>query len=125
MKNNNILTISIGLIIGLVIGSGITWYLTNDFVGNAVIEAELKFNELLEVEKSKYQNELNQVARLQENLEYNLASAELAIDSLNTTISTRNKELNRIKKKYNDQMSSINGMSHNELTEFFAKRYAE
>ena len=27
------------------------------FVNNATIEAELKFNELLETEKSKYQNE--------------------------------------------------------------------
>lgn len=121
----NVLTISIGLLIGLAIGSSITWYLTSDFVGNAVVEAELKFNELLEAEKSKYQNEIDNITRIQENLEYNLASAEIAIDSLNTTISTRSQELNRIKKKYNDQISSINGMSHNELTEFFAKRYAE
>lgn len=119
----NILTICIGLLIGLVIGSSITWYLTSDFVNNAVVEAELKFNELLEAEKSKYQNELGQVTRIQENLEYNLASAELAIDSLNTTISTRSKELDKIRKKYAEQMSDIDGMSHNELTDFFAKRY--
>ena len=121
----NVLTISIGLLIGLAIGSSITWYLTSDFVTNVAIEAELKFNELLEAEKSKYQNEIDNITRIQENLKYNLASAEIAIDSLNTTISTRSQELNRIKKKYNDQISSINGMSHNELTEFFAKRYAE
>ena len=119
----NILTISIGIIIGLSIGSGITWYLTSDFVNNAVVEAELKFNELLEVEKLKYQNKITQVTKIQENLEYNLASAELVIDSLNTTISTRSNELNKIKRKYAEQISSIDGMSHNELTDFFAKRY--
>ena len=121
--NGKILTISIGLLIGLVIGSSITWYLTSDFVNKAVVEAELKFNELLETEKSKYQNELGQVTRIQENLKYNLASAELAIDSLNTTISTRSKELDKIRKKYAEQMSNIDGMSHNELTDFFAERY--
>lgn len=121
--NGKILTIGIGLLIGLVVGSSITWYLTSDFVNKAVIEAELKFNELLETEKSKYQNELGQVTRIQKNLEYNLASAELAIDSLNTTISTRSEELDKIRKKYVKQMSDIDGMSHNELTDFFAKRY--
>lgn len=121
--NGKVLTISIGLLIGLVIGSSITWYLTSDFVNKAVVEAELKFNELLETEKSKYQNELGQVTRIQENLKYNLASAELAIDSLNTTISTRSKELDKIRKKYVKQMSDIDGMSHNELTDFFAERY--
>jgi len=119
----NILTICIGLLIGLVIGSSITWYLTSDFINNAVVEAELKFNELLEAETSKHQNELGQVTRIQENLKYNLASAELAIDSLNTTISTRSKELDKIRKKYVKQMSDIDGMSHNELTDFFAERY--
>ena len=54
--NGKVLTISIGLLIGLVIGSSITWYLTSDFVNKAVVEAELKFNELLETEKSKHQN---------------------------------------------------------------------
>jgi uncharacterized protein (UPF0333 family) len=121
--NGKILTIGIGLLIGLVVGSSITWYLTSDFVNKAVIEAELKFNELLETEKSKYQNELGQVTRIQKNLEYNLASAELAIDSLNTTISTRSEELDKIRKKYVKQMSDIDGMSHNELTDFFAERY--
>jgi len=119
----NILTISIGLLMGLAIGSSVTWYLTSDFVTNATIEAELKFNELLEAEKSKYQNEIDNITRIQENLEYNLASAEIAIDSLNTTINTRSQELKRIKRKYNEKISSIDGMSHNELTEFFAKRY--
>lgn len=121
----NVLTISIGLLIGLAIGSSVTWYLTSDLINSTVVEAELKFNEFLEAEKSKYQDKIDNITRIQENLEYNLASAEIAIDSLNTTISTRSQELNRIKKKYNDQISSINGMSHNELTEFFAKRYAE
>jgi uncharacterized protein (UPF0333 family) len=119
----NVLAVSIGVVMGLFIGGGVTWYLTYDFVNNAVIEAELKFNELLETEKSKYQNDLTQVTKIKENLEYNLVSAELVIDSLNTTIDTRSKELNKLKKEYDQQISSINGMSHNELTDFFATRY--
>jgi len=113
----------LGIIIGLVVGVGLTWYMTNDLTTQAVIEAELKFNELLETEKSKYQSELSQVTQIQQNLEYNLTSAELAIDSLNTTISTRSNELNKIRKQYAKQMSDIDGMSHNELTDFFTKRY--
>lgn len=119
----NVLTISIGLLIGLVIGSSITWYLTSDFVNKAVVETELKFNELLETEKSKYQNELGVLTELKENLEFTLISTEIAVDSLNTAISTRNKELDKIRKKYVKQMSDIDGMSHNELTDFFAERY--
>lgn len=119
----NVLAVSIGVVMGLFIGGGVTWYLTYDFVNNAVIEAELKFNELLETEKSKYQNDLTQVTKIKENLEYNLVSAELVIDSLNTTIDTRSKELNKLKKEHDQQISSINGMSHNELTDFFATRY--
>lgn len=121
----NILTISIGLLMGLAIGSSVTWYLTSDFVNNAVVEAELHFNNLLEKEQAKFSKEIDVLTELKENLELTLISTETIVDSLNTTISTRNKELNRIKKKYNDQMSSIDGMSHNELTEFFTKRYAE
>lgn len=120
---NNVVSIGLGIIIGIVIGVGLTWYMTNDFVNNATIEAELKFNELLETEKSKYQNELNQVTLIQQNLEYNLTSAELAIDSLNTTINTRSNELNKIRKQYAKQMSDIDGMSHNELADFFTERY--
>jgi len=120
---NNVVSMGLGIIIGLVVGVGLTWYMTNDLTTQAVIEAELKFNELLEAEKSKYQSELSQVTRIQQNLEYNLTSAELAIDSLNTTISTRSNELNKIRKQYAKQMSDIDGMSHNELTDFFTKRY--
>ena len=109
----NVLTICIGLLIGIVIGSSITWYLTSDFVGNAVVEAELKFNELLEAEKSKYQNELGVLTELKENLESTLISTEIIVDSLNTTISTRSKELDKIRKKYAEQMSDIDGMSPN------------
>ncbi len=122
MKNNKI-PIGLGLVIGFIIGAGLTWYMTNDFITQSSIEAELKFNELLEVEKSKYETELNQISKIQKNLEYNLSFAEVAIDSLNTTINTRSKELNKIKKEYAKQISSIDGMSHNELTNFFSKRY--
>ena len=120
---NNVVSIGLGIVIGLVVGIGLTWYLTNNFVDQAVIEAELKFNELLEQEKSKYSTQISSLERTKENLEYTLVSTEMVIDSLNTTINTRSKELNKIKRKYYEELSNIDGMSHNELTDFFAKRY--
>ena len=120
---NNVISIGLGIITGLVIGIGLTWYVTNDFTTQAVIDAELRFNQLLEEEKAKYEDKLGKVTQIQENLEHNLASAEIAIDSLNTTINTRSKQLNQIKRKYAKKLSDIDGMSHNELTDFFTKRY--
>ena len=120
---NNVISIGLGIITGLVIGIGLTWYITNDFTTQAVIDAELRFNQLLEEEKAKYEDELGKVTQIQENLEHNLASAEIAIDSLNTTINTRSKQLNQIKRKYAKKLSDIDSMSHNELTDFFTKRY--
>jgi uncharacterized lipoprotein YehR (DUF1307 family) len=122
---NNIIPIGLGLIMGLVIGIGLTWHMTGDFITQSSIEAELKFNELLETEKSKYKTELDKISTIQKNLEGDLNFAEIAIDSLNTTINTRSKELNKIKREYAKQISSINGMSHNELTDFFSKRYKD
>mgnify|MGYP000899199668 FL=1 len=120
---NNVISIGLGIITGLVIGIGLTWYITNDFTTQAVIDAELRFNQLLEEEKAKYEDELGKVTQIQENLEHNLASAEIAIDSLNITIDTRSKQLNQIKRKYVKKLSDIDSMSHNELTDFFTKRY--
>jgi len=121
---NNVISIGLGIITGLVIGIGLTWYITNDFTTQAVIDAELRFNQLLEEEKAKYEDELGKVTQIQENLEHNLASAEIAIDSLNITIDTRSKQLNQIKRKYAKKLSDIDSMSHNELTDFFTKRYS-
>ena len=119
----NVLTICIGLLMGIVIGSSITWYLTSDFVGNAVVEAELKFNELLETERAKHNKKVGKLEDIKGKLEQILIASDTKIDSLSTTISTRNQELNQIKKELNEQISSIDGMSHNELADFFAKRY--
>jgi hypothetical protein len=120
---NNVISIGLGIIMGLVAGVGLTWYITKDLTTQAVIDAEIKFNELLEVEKSKYQGKLDRITFVKDNLEYTLTSTEMVIDSLNTTINNRSKELNRIKRKYAQQLSNIDGMSHNELTNFFTERY--
>ena len=121
--NNKVVLMGLGLVVGLFVGIGLTWYTTSNFTTQAIIEAEIKFNELLEVEKSKYSSKISSLERTKSNLEYTLVSTEMFIDSLNTTISNRGKELNQIKKKYNEKLSSIDGMSHNELTDFFSKRY--
>jgi peptidoglycan hydrolase CwlO-like protein len=121
--NNITGLVIVGLALGLLIGGGITWYLVQDFANNAVVEAELRFNDLLETEKSKFNEELTSLGNTKEDLESTLTATQGKVDSLNTTIENRGKELKRIKRKYNEKISSIDGMSHNELTEFFAKRY--
>ncbi|MDB4343213.1 hypothetical protein OAA26_00650 [bacterium] len=120
---NNVISIGLGIVIGLVAGIGLTWYMTKDLTTQAVIDAEVRFNELLKTEKSKYQGKLDRITFVKDNLEHTLTSTEVVIDSLNTTIDNRNKELNRIKRKYAQQLSNIDGMSHNELTNFFTERY--
>ena len=120
---NNVISIGLGIVMGLVAGVGLTWYITKDLTTQAVIDAEIKFNELLEREKSKYQGKLDRITFVKDNLEYTLTSTEIIIDSLNTTINNRSKELNRIKRKYAQQLSNIDGMSHNELTNFLTERY--
>ncbi len=121
--NNITGLVIVGLALGLLIGGGITWYLVQDFANNAVVEAELHFNNLLETEKSKFNEELTSLENTKEGLESTLTTTQGKVDSLNTTIENRGKELKKIKRKYNEKISSIDGMSHNELTEFFAKRY--
>ncbi len=120
---NSVVFVGLGAIIGLVAGIGLTWYMTSDLVTQATAEAEIRFNELLESEKTKFSKEIGTLTELKENLEYTLTSTENVVDSLNTTISIRSKELNQIKKKYAKQISSIDSMSHNELTNFFSNRY--
>ena len=121
--NNITGLVIVGLVLGLLVGGGITWYLVQDFANNAVVEAELHFNDLLETEKGKFNEELASLENTKEGLELTLTTTQGKVDSLNTTIKNRGKELKKIKRKYNEKISSIDGMSHNELTEFFANRY--
>jgi len=120
---NSVLLAGLGIVAGLIIGAGLTWYTTSDLVTQAAIEAEIKFNELLEAEKIKFSKEISTLTELKENLESTLISTETVVDSLNITISTRSEQLNQIKKEYDKQLSNVDGMSHNELTDFFSKRY--
>jgi len=111
------------LVLGVVIGGGVVWYLVDEYAQEAEIRAEEKFNDLLEQEKSKYTVELTNLQTAKEELEELVITTQTQVDSLNTSISNRTKELNRLRKKYNDKVSEINGMSYNELTTFFSNRY--
>ena len=112
-------------ITGLAIGGLVVWGLTNHMVENAVEEAENKFENFLSEEKDKLQSKLDDSQRLKDDLEKSLAETQTKVDSLNTTILNRNNELNKIKKEYDKKLSSIDNMSHNELSDFFANRYSE
>ena len=41
---NNVISIGLGIVIGLVAGIGLTWYMTKDLTTQAVIDAEVIFN---------------------------------------------------------------------------------
>jgi len=110
-------------LLGITIGGGALWYIMDDIVDKAKLEAEQKFNDLLNQEKSKFTVKINDLQNSKEQLELLVSVTQNNIDSLNTAISKRNKELDKIKKDYNDKMSEIDGMSHNELTTFFSNRY--
>jgi len=123
MKLTNLTSIILGLLVGLVIGGLVTWSFTKDFVNQAVVNAELRFNELLEEEKSKVEKQVKDIKDLEINLEKVFLYYNNNLYSLNTTIENRNKQLNRIRKKYYEELSNIDGMSHNELADFFSDRY--
>ena len=100
-------------LLGILIGGGVVWYIVNDFVNKAKIEAEQKFNDLLDQEKSKYSTKLLNLESSKEELELLVNLTQNEIDSLNFAISTRTKELNRLKKDYNDKVSKLRSRGGN------------
>ena len=121
MKNISLITLGIGVILGLITGGAVVWSMTNNFVDNAVNQAEERFNSLLEEEKEKLQDKVDDTTKLKERLEATLVETEYRVDSLSTTIENRNKELIKIKRNYDKKVSSVDNMSHNELSDFFRK----
>jgi len=99
--------------------------MTKNFVDKAVMAAEERFDSLLEGEKEKLQDKVDDATKLKERLEVTLNETESKVDSLNTTIQNRNKQLADLKKDYDKTIDNISIMSHNELSDFFAKRYSE
>jgi chromosome segregation ATPase len=125
MKNIRLISLGIGFLIGGILGGVAVWSMTKNFVDRAVMAAEERFEGLLQDEKDKLQDKVDDATKLKERLEATLAETEFKVDSLNTTIENRNKELIKIKRNYDKKVSSIDNMSHNELSDFFAKRYGE
>ena len=125
MKNVRLISLGIGLLIGGILGGVAVWSMTKNFVDRAVTAAEERFEGLLQDEKDKLQEKVDDATRLKDRLEATLIETESKVDSLNTTIENRNKELIKIKRNYDKKVSSIDNMSHNELSDFFAERYGE
>ena len=123
MKLTNLTSIFLGIFLGLITGGLITWSFTKDFIDKAVVKSELRFEELLEKEKEKVKEKIEDITSLETNRNDVILESELKCDSLNTSIENKNKQIRIIRKKYNEELSNINGMSHNELTDFFSNRY--
>ena len=125
MKNVRLISLGIGILIGGILGGVAVWSMTKNFVDRAVMAAEERFDSLLEEEKDKLQDKVDDATKLKERLEVTLVETESKVDSLNTTIQNRNKQINKLKKDYDKTLNGIDNMSHNELSDFFAKRYSE
>jgi len=125
MKNVRLISLGIGLLIGGILGGVAVWSMTKNFVDRAVTAAEERFEGLLQDEKDKLQDKVDDATRLKERLEATLIETESKVDSLNTTIQNRNKQLADLKKDYDKTIDNISSMSHNQLSDFFAKRYSE
>ena len=125
MKNVRLISLGIGLLIGSILGGVAVWSMTKNFVDRAVAAAEERFDSLLEEEKEKLQDKVDDANKLKDRLEITLNETESKVDSLNTTIQNRNKQLADLKKNYDKTIGNISSMSHNELSDFFAKRYGE
>ncbi len=125
MKNVRLISLGIGLLIGGILGGVAVWSMTKNFVDRAVTAAEERFDSLLEEEKDKLQDKVEDANKLKERLEVTLNETESKVDSLNTTIQNRNKQLADLKKDYDKTIDNISSMSHNQLSDFFAKRYGE
>lgn len=125
MKNVRLISLGIGLLIGGILGGVAVWSMTKNFVDRAVMAAEERFDSLLEEEKEKLQDKVDDANKLKERLEVTLNETESKVDSLNITIQNRNKQLADLKKDYDKTIDNISSMSHNQLSDFFAKRYGE
>mgnify|MGYP000462877505 FL=1 len=125
MKNVRLISLGIGILIGGILGGVAVWSMTKNFVDRAVMAAEERFDSLLEEEKDKLQDKVDDATKLKERLEVTLVETESKVDSLNTTIQNRNKQIDKLKKDYDKTLNGIDNMSHNELSDFFAKRYSE
>lgn len=125
MKNVRLISLGIGLLIGGILGGVAVWSMTKNFVDRAVTSAEERFDSLLQEEKDKLQDKVDDTTKLKERLEVTIVETESKIDSLNTTIQNRNKQIDKLKKDYDKTLNGIDNMSHNELSDFFANRYGE
>jgi len=125
MKNIRLISLGIGLLIGGILGGVAVWSMTKNFVDRAVAAAEERFDSLIEEEKEKLQDKVDDANKLKDRLEITLNETESKVDSLNTTIQNRNKQLTDLKDDYDKTLDNISNMSHNQLSDFFAKRYGQ
>jgi predicted nucleic acid-binding Zn-ribbon protein len=83
----------------------------------------IDYSVLVDENNKKYQNELDSLNLLRDSLEKEIIVAEFKSDSLRNSISARNKELNKLRKQYNETIAAIDSMSNDKLVEFLTNRY--
>jgi len=78
---------------------------------------------IIEDNNTRYQTELDSLKALSDSLNREIQVVTYKTDSLRNSITARNKELNKLRIKYNEAIANIDNMSNDELGEFFSNRY--
>ena len=104
----------------LVLGVALGYFFT---LKHAEQQAEEKFLKMLEKNTLEYKNKLLLLQDTRDSLQFQITQVNLVVDSLNTSITERNNELNELRDDYSETVGSISDMSNNELVDFFSNRY--
>jgi len=112
--------LAIATIIGFFgIGFGVGGY----WMWNKWNESKIEYQQKLQDNQAEYEQQLKDLTLYKDSLENKINTISTTIDSLNTSIANRTEALDSIKQEYDEQISNINNMSHNELVSFFSNRY--
>ena len=109
MKNISLITLGIGVILGLITGGAVVWSMTNNFVDNAVNQAEERFNSLLEEEKEKLTLSRDEFAEELKSTELNLMAKKMFKSNIKrgpTTTTADSEESGIFEKEFNFQAAA-------------------
>ena len=110
-----LLTIVGCVLLGFGIGVYITW--------NKWQQSNQEYQIRIDKNRDMYNQQLENLQSYKDSIESKIIQYETKVDSLNTSISDRNKAIDNLKQEYDEKIDSITSMSHHELIKFFSNRY--
>jgi len=94
-------------------------YIYLDLIKSECVDCHI----IIEENNKQYQDKLDSLVLFKDSLEKEINLSNYKTDSLNLVIYNRNKELNKLRKKYDETINVINSMSNDELAKFLTDRY--